>query len=399
MTADSRAPEVGSILADRYKLVRRIARGGMGEVFEAEDRQLGRRVAVKVFRSAASGDRLRFDAEVVVLARLSHPGLVQVFDAGEQSGDAYVVLELIDGPTLRSVLANRGPLPAEQVAAIGLAVADALAYVHGQGVVHRDVTPSNVLCDQEGRPRLADFGIARLMDTTRVTRTATTVGTVAYMSPEQVQGRDVTPAADVYSLGLVLLELLTGQTGFVGSAQEVAVARLVRPPDVSGAPAAWRPLLAAMTHRAPDNRATAAEAGATLAGLAGAAGVPAGLVAAPLGERLTEAMGVPGGTMVMPAPPVVQLVDEPAVARVPTPSRRLAAALLVVGLLVVALAAASQSSDNVRLPTTPTTTDDTVTDPVAFEPGPTTTAATAPATTDPPGRGKGKGDGKDRDDD
>ena len=197
---------VGSVLAGRYELVRHIARGGMADVYEADDRQLQRAVAIKVFRAGATADRARFDAEVVVLAALNHPGLVQVYDAGEHEGDAFVVLDLVDGPTLAARLASGGPVPPAAAAEVGAQVADALAYVHDQGVVHRDVTPANVLCSPDGRALLADFGIARLIDTSRVTAAATTVGTAAYMAPEQVQGLDVTPAADVYSLGLVLLE-------------------------------------------------------------------------------------------------------------------------------------------------------------------------------------------------
>ena len=251
---------VGSVLAGRYELVRHIARGGMADVYEADDRQLQRAVAIKVFRAGATADRARFDAEVVVLAALNHPGLVQVYDAGEHEGDAFVVLDLVDGPTLAARLASGGPVPPAAAAEVGAQVADALAYVHDQGVVHRDVTPANVLCSPDGRALLADFGIARLIDTSRVTAAATTVGTAAYMAPEQVQGLDVTPAADVYSLGLVLLELLTGRKAFTGTAQETAVARLVRDPDTStNVPDAWRDLLRDMTERAPSDRPLAAQ--------------------------------------------------------------------------------------------------------------------------------------------
>ena len=130
---------VGSVLAGRYELVRHIARGGMADVYEADDRQLQRAVAIKVFRAGATADRARFDAEVVVLAALNHPGLVQVYDAGEHEGDAFVVLDLVDGPTLAARLAAGSPIPPPEVAEVGAQVADALAYVHDQGVVHRDV--------------------------------------------------------------------------------------------------------------------------------------------------------------------------------------------------------------------------------------------------------------------
>ena len=308
---------VGSVLAGRYELVRHIARGGMADVYEADDRQLQRAVAIKVFRAGATADRARFDAEVVVLAALNHPGLVQVYDAGEHEGDAFVVLDLVDGPTLAARLAAGGPIPPHEAAEVGAQVADALAYVHDQGVVHRDVTPANVLCSPDGRALLADFGIARLIDTSRVTAAATTVGTAAYMAPEQVQGVDVTPAADVYSLGLVLLELLTGRKAFTGTAQETAVARLVRDPDTStDVPDAWRDLLRDMTERAPSDRPSAAQVRdrlramllipTTPTALLGVVG-PTTVVAAPDGaaaapaDALTTPAPSAGGTAVMPA--------------------------------------------------------------------------------------------------
>lgn len=261
---------VGVRLAGRYRLERLIARGGMADVYEAEDERLQRRVAVKAFRAGPSADRVRFDGEVRVLAALDHPNLVRVYDAGEHDGQAFVVLELVDGPTL-AARAAEGPLLAREVAEIGAAIADALAYVHERDIVHRDVTPSNVLCAPDGRPRLADFGIARLVDATRLTATQTTIGTAAYMAPEQVQGHAVRPAADVYALGLVLLELLTNRRGFEGTAQEVAVARLVRPPDTTtGVPGPWRALLASMTERAPANRPAAASVRDRLRDLAAA---------------------------------------------------------------------------------------------------------------------------------
>ncbi|HJR26097.1 MAG TPA: serine/threonine-protein kinase, partial [Acidimicrobiales bacterium] len=268
-------PHVGTILEDRYELVRHVARGGMGDVYEAVDAVLQRSVAVKVFRSAGPADRARFDAEVHVLAGLGHRGLVRVFDAGSHGDDAYVVLELIDGPPLSKTLAERGPIPAGEVTRLGAEVADALAYIHERGVVHRDVTPSNILCDPDGRPRLVDFGIARLLDGPRVTTTSLTVGTPSYMAPEQLEGSAVTPAADVYALGLVLLEALTGRRAFEGTLQETAMARLASGPDVPGdLPGPWRSLLISMTSRSPAARPAAAEVRDRLVALAGGAGSP-----------------------------------------------------------------------------------------------------------------------------
>src|SRR5206468_309302 len=179
--------------------------------------------------------------------------LVSVYDAGttEDTGQPYLVMQLIDGHTLADEL-REGVLPAERSARYGAALADALAYVHAQGFVHRDVKPANVLVSNDGRVHLADFGIARLVDSAHTTRAGEVVGTPAYFAPEQVAGEPVGAAVDVYSLGMVLLECLTGERSFEGTAMEVAVARLARDPDVpEHLPAGWRRLLRAMTARDP----------------------------------------------------------------------------------------------------------------------------------------------------
>jgi serine/threonine protein kinase len=227
----------------------------MADVYEGVDTRLRRPVAVKVFRPGAdpqTEDRLT--AEAVLLARLQHPGLVTVYDAGRHEDRTYLVMQLVDGPTLRSLLAG-GALPQRRVADLGGALARALAHVHRAGIVHRDVKPSNVLVDRAGAPHLADFGIARLANATRHTAPDVLVGTAAYLAPEQVEGRRVGPAADVYALGLVLLECLKGELEYQGTPLEAAVARLHRPPAV---PAWLAPdladLLRAMTAPAPETR-------------------------------------------------------------------------------------------------------------------------------------------------
>ncbi|MDO9496581.1 MAG: serine/threonine-protein kinase, partial [Nocardioides sp.] len=166
-----------------------------------------------------------------------------------------LVMELVEGPTL-SAHAQAGPVAPDEVASIGAQLADALAYAHAQGIVHRDVKPGNVLLGANGRVKLADFGIARLIgDTVRHTKTGTAIGTAAYLSPEQVLGEEITPAADVYSLGLVLLEVLTSERAFPGSPTESALARLNRDPDLPETlPEPWRRLLGAMTTRDPAAR-------------------------------------------------------------------------------------------------------------------------------------------------
>jgi serine/threonine protein kinase len=380
------------VLADRYELVRHIARGGMGDVYEADDHQLRRSVAVKVFRAGATGDRARFDREVVVLAALNHPGLVRVYDAGEHAGDAFVVLELVDGPTLATRLATDGSVPSAEVADVGASLAAALAYVHEHGVVHRDVTPANVICGADGRPRLADFGIARLIDSTRVTAASTAIGTAAYMAPEQVQGHDVTPAADVYALGLVLLELLTGRRGFTGPPSEVTVARLVRRPDMVGVPGAWVPLLAAMTGRVPANRPTAAAVRDQLAALLAAGSADTGAVAvvpeAVASDEPTEPLEAvaAGGTTVMPVALVPD--DDPPALPAALPSlRRWALVAAVVGLVLLLAVTMGGSGGGIEVPTSTT-----VTQPVVANPTTTinTTTTSAPATPAPPPAPGGK---------
>lgn len=386
------APAPGAVLADRYELVRLLGRGGMADVFEGRDRLLGRSVAVKVYRGATAVDRSRFDAEVLLLAGLSHAGLVSVYDAGQTNGDGFVVLELVEGPSLRATLAARGALPPAEVAALGTAVADALAYVHTRGIVHRDVTPSNILCRPDGTPQLTDFGIARLLDTTRVTATATTVGTAAYMAPEQVEGRDVTPAADVYALGLVLLEALTGQPAFAGqAAHEVAIARLVRDPDLSrpSVTPAWRSLLAAMTARAPEERPSAADVAARLEHLSVAgppvAPVVVGSAAAVDPGQATEAIEVPrGGTSVMPA---AMLPAEPTTAAGGPPAWwRRPGWWLAVAAAVLVLFFAAQQAGGPDLADEITESTTTI--------APTTTAPTT-TTTAPPDEEE-EGDGEER---
>ncbi|MEU2205123.1 protein kinase [Microbacterium oleivorans] len=260
-------PLVGDTLADRYRLIAQVGQGGMARVFRADDTALGRTVAVKVLRpgvEGAAGAPERARSEVTLLASLNHPSLVTLFDAHLTGSPEYLVMEFVDGPTLSSRIAE-GPLPPAEVAALAAELGEALHVVHASGVVHRDMKPSNVLLAPPhlpgGRPRakLADFGIALLLDSARLTTPGTIIGTAAYLAPEQVQGGDPAPPADVYALGLVLLEALTGERAYphtdgVGA----ALARLTTPPTIPDALGpAWTSLLSRMTATRPEERPTA----------------------------------------------------------------------------------------------------------------------------------------------
>ena len=216
--------------AGRYTLGDLIGRGGAAEVYRARDELLGRDVAVKLFPSGVGeADESRRQREVQTLAGMNHPGLVTIYDVGQEGSRAYFVMQLIEGESLADRIRS-GPLRLGDVVALGAALSDALTYVHRHGVVHRDIKPGNVLLDTEGRPHLSDFGIAVLADATNITATGMVIGTASYLSPEQVRGQPVGPASDVYALGLVLLECITARREYPGNALEAAVARQHRPP-------------------------------------------------------------------------------------------------------------------------------------------------------------------------
>ncbi|MBW0105436.1 serine/threonine-protein kinase, partial [Pseudonocardia sp. KRD291] len=244
------------LLGGRYRLEGLIGQGGMADVHRATDTRLNRPVAVKIFGPGNDPTAdARFQQEAQVMANLHHPGLVAVHDFAVEPHRAYLVMELVDGPTLREVIeAER--LPADDIRRFGLEVAQTLAYVHSQGVTHRDVKPSNILIDGNGRARLADFGVASLLGGDGHTAVGEIVGTPAYLAPEQVRGRDVGPPADVYALGLVLLEAWTGRREYQGEGIEGAGERLTRSPVVPrDVPEPLRGAVAAMTATDPARRA------------------------------------------------------------------------------------------------------------------------------------------------
>jgi serine/threonine protein kinase len=248
----------GVLIDERHEIEQLLGRGGMGEVFRARDLTTGHTVAIKFLRTIDSASMCRFRTEIEVLGRLDHPGVVRLRGKGSHDGVPYLVLELVDGPSLADVLA-RGRLGVERSISIGQQLAEALVHAHGLDIVHRDVKPANVICDAEPpRVRLADFGIARFSDTTRMTAAGACIGTAAYLAPEQLEGQ-VGPAADVYALGLVVLECLTGTRCYPGSLVEAAIARLHRAPLVPDELPVWLGhTLRAMTARDPGRRPPAA---------------------------------------------------------------------------------------------------------------------------------------------
>ena len=265
---DSPVPDsIDDTLDGRYQLGPVLGRGAMSAVYRATDLLLGREVAIKIFLPG-SGDesfRARQENEMRLLAAFDHPGLVAAFDAGVDTRNdeerAYLVMELAEGRDLRAVLSD-GPLTVPETARIGIRLAGALSQVHAQGVIHRDIKPANILVsDDDGlgeSVKLADFGVALVMNDNRLTATGFTVGTAQYLSPEQAQGLHLTPASDIYSLGLVLLECLTGKAEYPGTPIETASARLHRAPQVPvELPGPLRELLEAMTDMDPEKRPSA----------------------------------------------------------------------------------------------------------------------------------------------
>ncbi|HSZ30157.1 MAG TPA: serine/threonine-protein kinase [Pseudonocardiaceae bacterium] len=326
----------GQLLAQRYRLGRRIAIGGMGEVWQAADTRLDRQAAVKVLKPELSGDaelRQRFHAEARMAASLNHPGIAAVHDYGEAAGDhgAYLVMELVAGDPLATILMRHSRLSTERTLDILGQAGGALQAAHERGLVHRDIKPGNILITPDGRVKLTDFGIARAVDAAPVTRNGMVMGTAHYIAPEQAAGDEAGPAGDVYSLGVVGYECLAGRRPFVAD-NAVAVAMMHirdRPPPLPGeVPPAVRALIEAALAKDPRQRyGTGGEFAAAVAAIRAGHRLPR-----PIGTAAmkTAVIGPVNGatTAALPPPPPHRYPER-------RDARRIAMALLGVLVLVV----------------------------------------------------------------
>ena len=343
----------GSVVDNRYDIVRPLGSGGMGEVYLARDRTLGRDVALKVLKSQYAGDREsaeRFKREATSAAGLSHPNIVQVYDRGDtEEGSSYIAMEYVPGGTLKERIVADGPLDAGLAASYGYQVAEALRAAHAKGVVHRDIKPQNVLITASGGAKVGDFGIARAASAAgdAQTKTGTVMGTAGYMSPEQALGESATPKSDLYSLGVVLYEAVTGELPFTADNPIAVSMKHVNeaprhPQDLNPAvPEGMTAVIMKLLSKSPEDRYPDADALAEDLWR-----VRSGL---PVGGGADEARTVEAPTNRL-APSARRAAPAPARAKRSRAPFVLAALLLLLGLAGVGLALAQGTSTGVEVP-------------------------------------------------
>lgn len=267
------------VLAARYHIERQLGQGGMASVYLARDEELDRPVALKLLADNLAGDatfRDRFEREARLAARLSHPNVVRVFDVGESHGRPFIVMEYVEGDTLADELERHGSLPTARAVELALQICRGLEAAHASGLVHRDVKPRNLLLRPDGVLKIADFGIARAAESTRLTEIGTILGTAAYLAPEQAEGLEATPAADLYSVGAVLYELLTGRVPYAAtSLVELLAKQQAGPPaPIGGAPPALEQAVNRCLEPDPSERPASAAALAAELAAAQASAIP-----------------------------------------------------------------------------------------------------------------------------
>jgi serine/threonine-protein kinase len=437
------SPDIGSVLSNRYTLTEPIATGGMGEVWAATDSVLDRIVAVKLLRPALSMDSSfveRFRAEARHSAALHHPNITTVFDYGEDEGSAYLVMELVPGQPLSQIISERAPLSAQEMSSILIQAANALEAAHQGGVVHRDVKPANILVTPDGTAKLTDFGISRLVNAVPLTLTGQVLGTAQYLSPEQALGESATAASDIYALGVVGHEMLTGQRPFDRETVVATTLAHVTEPSPTlpeTVPVGIRTVISAALAKDPADRPASAAAMAQalrMPDVAFASGIRKGSAAGVVGlpTVASRAMTLPARTQAMSAKS--RPAEPPGIPDGPTRRRQAlvwvaVAAVMALGVFTAFALVDSHGSLATEKPvapaatlTTPSTSAPSTTPTPApaetptqipteapSSPQPATSSTDAPAVVDPPsvavpdpgqannglGKGRDKGDGHD----